>query len=553
MRPIEKFKLLRSDLRIALLLCVPLIAASIFAIGLSLGVSGAARQVVAPLAVTEIDELQINSFVRFGGSGPTLTTGSGVPSASAARGSLYLRTATAQLYQNTDGATTWALISATVSGTSGKSARFTGTATIGDGAWTDDGTNAETTGRVTIRDLLIGPEVTVTAPASGLVEDWDPVSTATTIRVDIPDAGTILGGMCGTRGCGLQPRDGEIRIIRNIGGTTDTATGKLVLAQNSTGSSYKFHLGGRRPWLVVSLLETVMVQWDTTQGMWFVLGLTDVDSAAYPRSITPAAAATGNLNNYDPTDATYGTNYRYANWVRFTGSVGTNLTGIASGVPFAGNSHGVRFAMTNYGTTITIAHNSGLSSVGNRIYTPNQTTYYWQTMETIWFIRDELNQIWVLEGDQLFVGAPFTTANGYLQSDGTIMVTAGVTAGRIPRVVSGVTFGTASLGDDGTNATANGKIIAAGADPALSSCGSSPTFTAGSDVAGHFTVGSGGVTACTLTFNSTYTAEPSCTISSNFATAGLYFSAKSATAFTIAAIGAADFSGAEIDYHCWKM
>lgn len=56
-------------------------------------------------------------------------------------------------------------------------------------------------------------------------------------------------------------------------------------------------------------------------------------------------------------------------------------------------------------------------------------------------------------------------------------------------------------------------ILASGASPTLSSCGTSPSIV-GSDVAGKVTVGSGaGVQSCTLTFATAYTTAPACTVS----------------------------------------
>jgi hypothetical protein len=46
-------------------------------------------------------------------TGPTLTSGSGAPAGSAAKGSIYFRTDTATVHQNTDGATAWAQIGGT--------------------------------------------------------------------------------------------------------------------------------------------------------------------------------------------------------------------------------------------------------------------------------------------------------------------------------------------------------------------------------------------------------------------------------------------------------
>jgi hypothetical protein len=54
-------------------------------------------------------------------------------------------------------------------------------------------------------------------------------------------------------------------------------------------------------------------------------------------------------------------------------------------------------------------------------------------------------------------------------------------------------------------------IGASGTAPTLSSCGTSPTLATGaSDMAGTINVGSGTVTACTLTFGTAFTNAPTC-------------------------------------------
>lgn len=88
-----------------------------------------------------------------------------------------------------------------------------------------------------------------------------------------------------------------------------------------------------------------------------------------------------------------------------------------------------------------------------------------------------------------------------------------------------------------------------GADPSVSSCGTSPSV-AGNDSAGVITVGTGGVaTSCTLTFAETWAAAPVC-IFQDYTTARTLTLTRSTTQIVLSsavAFGAGD----EIGYHCF--
>ncbi len=78
--------------------------------------------------------------------------------------------------------------------------------------------------------------------------------------------------------------------------------------------------------------------------------------------------------------------------------------------------------------------------------------------------------------------------------------------------------------------------------PTLSSCGSGPSVVTGTDVAGHFTTGTGSPTACTLMFAATYNAAPHCVGSNG---SKVTSRSTSAVTFTFAAS-----SSTVIDYIC---
>jgi hypothetical protein len=89
-----------------------------------------------------------------------------------------------------------------------------------------------------------------------------------------------------------------------------------------------------------------------------------------------------------------------------------------------------------------------------------------------------------------------------------------------------------------------------GTAPTVGTCGTSPSVTSTStDNAGTINVGSGVVTACTLTFATTWAATPSCVISDNSTTSTGDISSVSTTAFT--ASFSASLGSGKIYYHCF--
>jgi fibronectin-binding autotransporter adhesin len=109
------------------------------------------------------------------------------------------------------------------------------------------------------------------------------------------------------------------------------------------------------------------------------------------------------------------------------------------------------------------------------------------------------------------------------------------------------------LGVSSANATLlvgienNSHLISSGTVPAVSTCGTTPSVV-GSDVAGTITVGGGVVTACTLTFQTAWSAAPTCLVADNSATVTAGITAISASAFTVST--SATLGGGLIFYHC---
>lgn len=95
-----------------------------------------------------------------------------------------------------------------------------------------------------------------------------------------------------------------------------------------------------------------------------------------------------------------------------------------------------------------------------------------------------------------------------------------------------------------------GHINGQGSAPVPSACGTSPSMAAGSnDWHGTINVGSGVVTACTLTFSTPFkTNPPDCVVSDNSATVSSGVTARSATAITLGS--SATIAGGTISYIC---
>lgn len=98
-----------------------------------------------------------------------------------------------------------------------------------------------------------------------------------------------------------------------------------------------------------------------------------------------------------------------------------------------------------------------------------------------------------------------TTAIG--TSGATIPLLNGTNTWANPQTFSGAGTGLAVT----NNMTVGGHVIANGAAPALTSCGTTPAIS-GSDVAGLVTMGTVTPTGCVITFNTPYVSAPYCTV-----------------------------------------
>lgn len=94
----------------------------------------------------------------------------------------------------------------------------------------------------------------------------------------------------------------------------------------------------------------------------------------------------------------------------------------------------------------------------------------------------------------------------------------------------------------------NNHVLYGGIAPTLSSCGTGPSTVSGNDSAGRFTVGSGVVTSCTVTFARTWTNAPVCMLNQeNGTSVGLE---ASTTASTMVITTTATVGGDNMTYMC---
>ena len=253
--------------------------------------------------------------------------------------------------------------------------------------------------RTTTTAMTVNPAVSPAALPSvpAVTHDWNPGSCDAVIRVLTDPNGSIIGGL---KPCGSGPGSvGEVRIIRNIGGTDTEGSGELVLLQDDVGSAFPFHLAGRNTSYVVPSLGSIILQWDNTD-KWFVVGMIGASTPMNPRSITPAVMAATNVNDYAPTDAVTGLAGQYVDWWHLQGQVGTVLTGIDA-TAVAGSNYGKRVLLTNYGSGFIIRDSDTHSAVGNRIRTPGASDFVLTNLGSVWLVYDAGNGVWFVESSRI--------------------------------------------------------------------------------------------------------------------------------------------------------
>lgn len=116
-------------------------------------------------------------------------------------------------------------------------------------------------------------------------------------------------------------------------------------------------------------------------------GLLEHNSGFALSGIVSPAQITANQNDYAPTD------FATASWLRLSSDAARDITG------FAGGAQGRLIALSNQGSfTITLKHNSGSSTAGNRILCPGAVDFALTTFQTRWIYYDATAAAWVVIG-----------------------------------------------------------------------------------------------------------------------------------------------------------
>lgn len=400
----------------------------------------------------------------------------------------------------------------TGSGTSGKSVRWASASSIGDGAFTDDGTNATIAGDLKIdvsTSNADSPELDYTGYNGSWFSGIDTANQATSRDF-------VVAGLRPVFSC-------EDAVIN--GTTTITSAAQCGFSS--------------------SLIGKAITGTDIPPG-------TTIASVAGPTSATLSQAATGSGTIRATITRTF-----TANDVIYLKHRGGLPTTIGFGITPPSGSYRLQVspddsevAMGGLGIRV------GPSQTGKAfvVHDSSPTERFWVTSDFY------LSGLHAGTGSAIGIQAESTNERplALVKSDKTRVyafqyssnnlrfryVTGGVDAWQVSTAGDFATFGNATLGDATGDTTKQwGHLTLDGTAPTLSSCGTSPTIT-GTDRKGVITVGSGG-TACTVTFSRTHTSNTTCTVSSRTKANDLDYSV-SATAITISAATAAGV----YDYEC---
>lgn len=161
------------------------------------------------------------------------------------------------------GGTCSAVGTVTGTGTSGKSTRWTGASSIGDGACSDDGTNLTCNGTTTLGGAELQTATITPTALSSTTNDYNPtgLSTARIIRQDVT-ADVILTGIA-------AQSSGFLLTIENI-----TTTNKTIVIQHentsSTTAADRFSTPNTEPWEVPPG-GNVTLRYSGTLSRWVIL------------------------------------------------------------------------------------------------------------------------------------------------------------------------------------------------------------------------------------------------------------------------------------------
>jgi predicted acyltransferase (DUF342 family) len=310
--------------------------------------------------------------------------------------------------------------------------------------------------------------------------------------------------------------DGAVDIDGNVtlgDAATDlvTVTGDLNVSDDTTLTDSLIVNGnvtlGNAATDTVTVTGDLTVSDDTTM----TAGTTTVGDF---RGTVQTVSTTGTINDLS-LDAT-------TTVVRFTGASTVVLQGLTGG----SEGRVVRLENASGGNLI-IVPSAGGSTAANQFLTSAGLNNYIDSHDTIAY--DGSSSRW--------------------RSGGVYQMSA---ANVIGAVVAGTTLSvgsTATLGDSNDDVTAVRMLKDSSSAPTLSSCGTSPTATGGSN-GFVITVGTGSTTTCTATFATTKTNSPACVVATESNTLDLYISAISATAITVSNQSGANMASTKIHVVC---
>ena len=274
---------------------------------------------------------------------------------------------------------------------------------------------------------------------------------------------------------GNTPTDGQLLNIKNI-----TAAQTLTLASQSGSSTAQYRMN--LPWdasVFIGPDDACTLQYYGTGSAWIPLGRCGEPTQHVWGQATLSDTSTGTVNNFNITAGT--------TILRWTGASAVTYTGFecAGATCGAANDGQVLIIEAVSATSLTLSNQSASSTSGNRLagnVTSNVTLAGGSNVNTTaLLIYDGSNAVWR------------------------------VLAFNTNQVNAGMTFSSVTVGGIGLTITSGHAKGIGGTAPTLSSCGTgSPTVT-GTDIAGKFTTG-GTATSCTMTFASTYTNPPACSV-----------------------------------------
>jgi hypothetical protein len=247
------------------------------------------------------------------------------------------------------------------------------------------------------------------SPISGTLNDWDPTGEAlfagtlgiagsnclfrdhTLIRVLTAVAGATITGLH-TGGDGTPQDFGPVKVFLNQGPG-------FVTFKHLSGSSAvenRLNCPNSRD-LIVPPGGSAIFQhpYDFAPAgatpQWWCLAPTQSEGDPL-RAIEPTVPlSAGNIDSWNPADASSGLSFQFAQWIRVAGNGGgTTLRSMVA----PNQGHGTQFTLTNYGTGITVKHNAGVA--GTNFYCPGAVDLTWAQYKTIHIIYDSAALVYMV-------------------------------------------------------------------------------------------------------------------------------------------------------------